>query len=120
MSRLSISHIAIGLSPPSGLANAVSEAQQIHFLAASLALPLARRLTASASDLADESLRRLVVNGVFWGLGLEVPAKADVTPVVEWKPSKYSFNMFHPGLKAEDFAGVLPPPLTAAPAKKKK
>jgi hypothetical protein len=75
---------------------------------------------ASASDLVDESLRRLLVNGVYWGLGLEVPAKADVTPVVEWKPSKYSFNMFHPGLKAEDFAGVLPPPLTAAPAKKKK
>jgi hypothetical protein len=74
---------------------------------------------ASASDLADESLRRLVVNGVFWGLGLEVPAKADVTPVVEWKPSKYSFNMFHRGLKAEDFAVVLPPPVTAPPAKKK-
>jgi hypothetical protein len=75
---------------------------------------------ASASDLADESLRRLLVNGVFWGLGLEVPAKADVTPLVEWKPSKYSFNMFHPGLKAEDFAVVLPPPVTAPPAKKKK
>jgi hypothetical protein len=74
---------------------------------------------ASASDLKDESLRRLLVNGVFWGLGLEVLAKADVTPVVEWKPSKYSFNMFHPGLKAEDFAGVLPPPVTAPPAKKK-
>ena len=75
---------------------------------------------ASASDLQDESLRRLLVNGVFWGLGLEVPAKADVTPVVEWKPSKYSFNMFHPGLKAEDFAGVLPPPVTAPPPAPKK
>ena len=75
---------------------------------------------ASASDLKDESLRRLLVNGVFWGLGLEVPAKADVTPLVEWKPSKYSFNMFHPGLKAEDFAGVLPPPVTAPPATPKK
>ena len=74
---------------------------------------------ASASDLKDESLRRLVINGVFWGLGLDVPAKADVTPVVEWKPSNYSFNMFHRGLKAEDFAGVLPPPVTAPPAKKK-
>jgi hypothetical protein len=75
---------------------------------------------ASASDLKDESLRRLLVNGVFWGLGLEVPAKADVTPLVEWKPSKYSFNMFHPGLKAEDFVGVLPPPVTAPPATPKK
>lgn len=75
---------------------------------------------ASASDLKDESLRRLIVNGVFWGLDLEVPAKADVTPLVEWKPSKYSFNMFHPGLKAEDFVGVLPPPVTATPPSPKK
>ncbi|MEN9652411.1 MAG: hypothetical protein RL303_131 [Verrucomicrobiota bacterium] len=75
---------------------------------------------ASASDLKDESLRRLLVNGVFWGLGLEVPAKADVTPLVEWKPSKYSFNLFHPGLQAEAFAGVLPPPVVAAPAAPKK
>ena len=33
----------------------------------------------SADDLRDESLRRLVVNGVFWGLKMDVPAKADVT-----------------------------------------
>ena len=75
---------------------------------------------ASASDLKDESLRRLLVNGVFWGLGLEVPARADVTPVVEWKPGKYSFNMFQPGLKAADFAGVLPPPVIAPPPAPKK
>ena len=75
---------------------------------------------ASASDLKDESLRRLLVNGVFWGLKLDVPAKADVTPLVEWKPSKYSFNLFHKGLKAADFAGVLPDPVAApAPAPKK-
>lgn len=75
---------------------------------------------ASASDLKDESLRRLLVNGVFWGLGLEVPAKADVTPVVEWKPGKYSFNLFQRGLKAEAFAEVLPPPVVAAPTAPKK
>jgi hypothetical protein len=74
---------------------------------------------ASASDLADEGLRRLVVNAVFWGLKLDVPARADVTPVVQWKPSKYSFNAFHKGLRAEAFAGVLPDPAPAAPAKKK-
>jgi hypothetical protein len=75
----------------------------------------------AATDLKDESLRRLLVNGVFWGLGLEVPAKADVTPLVQWTPSKYSNNMFHPGLKAEDFAVVLPPPLTVpTPSSKKK
>ena len=74
----------------------------------------------SASDLKDESLRRLVVNGVFWGLKLDVPVKADVTPVAEWKPSKYSFKLFHRDLQAADFAGVLPAPVAApAPAAKK-
>ena len=75
----------------------------------------------AATDLSDESLRRLLVNGVFWGLGLAVPAKADVTPLVEWKPSHYSNNLFHPNFKAADFVGVLPEPLTAArPTAKKK
>lgn len=45
----------------------------------------------SASDLQNEGLRRLIVNGVFWGLGLEVPAKADVTFVDEYKPSFFGF-----------------------------
>ena len=75
---------------------------------------------ASASDLKDESLRRLLVNGVFWGLALEVPAKADVTPLVEWKPGKYSFNLFQRGLRAEAFAGVLPPQVEAPPPAPKK
>ncbi|NBY36937.1 MAG: hypothetical protein EBQ59_05755 [Verrucomicrobia bacterium] len=74
----------------------------------------------AATDLSDESLRRLLVNGVFWGLGLAVPAKADVTPLVEWKPSHYSNNLFHPNFKAADFVGVLPEPLTAAPPAAKK
>ncbi len=69
---------------------------------------------ASASDLRNESLRRLLVNGVFWGLKMDVPAKADVTPMVEWNPSKYSFNMFRHNLQAKDFVGVLPP-ITEAP-----
>src|SRR5690606_23845529 len=58
----------------------------------------------AATDLASEDLRRLVVNGVFWGLGLEVPAKADVTPVGDFKPSKYDFNGFQKGVKASDHA----------------
>ena len=74
----------------------------------------------AATDLSDESLRRLLVNGVFWGLGLAVPAKADVTPLVAWKPSHYSNNLFHPNFKAADFVGVLPEPLTAAPPSAKK
>jgi hypothetical protein len=43
----------------------------------------------AATDLTNESLRRLVVNGVYWGLGLEVPASADVTYVGDFKPLMY-------------------------------
>lgn len=56
----------------------------------------------SASDLVNEGLRRLVVNSVFWGLGLDVPAKADVTPVGDFVPSKYRFGGHKPGVKAAD------------------
>lgn len=56
---------------------------------------------ASASDLADASLRRLVVNAVFWGLGLEVPSKANVEPMTPYQPSRYAFNAFRKGQKAE-------------------
>lgn len=57
----------------------------------------------AATDLSDESLRRLVANGVFWGLGLEVPAKLDVTLPGPYKPSPYSFGAFKKGLKPADF-----------------
>ena len=57
----------------------------------------------SATDLEDEGLRRLVVNGVYWGLGLDVPAKADVTYVDEYRPSFYGFEGFRKGLRASDF-----------------
>ena len=58
----------------------------------------------SATDLENEGLRRLVVNGVYWGLGLEVPAKADVAYVDEYQPSFYGFDGFRKGLHASDFA----------------
>ena len=58
----------------------------------------------SATDLADEDLRRLVVNGVFWGIGMEVPEKADVTAPDDFTPSKYGFKGYKKGLKAADFA----------------
>lgn len=58
----------------------------------------------SATDLENEGLRRLVVNGVFWGLGLDVPARADVTYVDEYEPSFYGFEGFRKGLRPSDFA----------------
>jgi len=56
----------------------------------------------AATDLANEGLRRLVVNGVYWGLGMEVPAKADVTLVDEYRPSFYSSGGERKGLKVAD------------------
>jgi hypothetical protein len=57
----------------------------------------------SATDLENEGLRRLVVNAVYWGVGLNVPRKADVTYVDEYVPSFYGFDGFRKGLRASDF-----------------
>jgi len=58
----------------------------------------------AASDLVNESLRRLVVNGVYWGLGLDVPQKADVEYVDPYNPSTYGFDGHRHGLKPADLA----------------
>lgn len=57
----------------------------------------------AASDLPNEDLRRLVVNSVFWGLGLEVPDKADVSVVGDYQPSMYGFKGFKVGVKPEAY-----------------
>lgn len=57
-----------------------------------------------ATDLESEGLRRLIVNGVYWGQGLEIPAKADVTYVDPYEPSFYNGNGFRKGLRPEDLA----------------
>jgi hypothetical protein len=56
----------------------------------------------SSTDLQNEGLRRLIVNAVYWGLKLDVPAKADVEIVDHFKPSKYGFNGFRKGVKPAD------------------
>ncbi|HEX7260653.1 MAG TPA: hypothetical protein VF258_02470, partial [Luteolibacter sp.] len=53
----------------------------------------------AATDLASEGLRRLVVNGVFWAIGLDVPAKADVDVVGSFEPLMYGNNGFHKNVK---------------------
>jgi hypothetical protein len=58
----------------------------------------------AATDLENEDLRRLLVNAVYWGLDLQVPAKADVTYVDPYKPSFYGFDGFRKGLHPSDFA----------------
>ncbi len=57
----------------------------------------------ASTDLLDENLRRLVINGVFWGLEMDVPAKADVAISDTWKPSPFSFKDYKKGLKPADF-----------------
>jgi len=56
----------------------------------------------AATDLESEGLRRLVVNAVYWSLGMEVPAKADVRVVGDYKPTDYGFNGFVKGVKPDD------------------
>ena len=55
----------------------------------------------AASDLPNEGLRRLIVNGAYWATGLEVPAKADVALVGEFQPTMYGFGGFIKGVKPE-------------------
>lgn len=47
---------------------------------------------ASSTDLMSEGVRRLIVNGSYWAMGLEVPEKADVTLVGEYQPTAYGFR----------------------------
>src|SRR5262245_12343745 len=56
----------------------------------------------AATDLANEGLRRLVINAVYWGLDLDVPANADVAVIDEYHPSKYGFGTYRRGVKLED------------------
>jgi hypothetical protein len=56
----------------------------------------------AATDLQSEGTRRLVINSVFWGLGLAVPAKANVDYVGDYKPSMYSFKGYKKGMKPAD------------------
>ena len=68
----------------------------------------------AACDLDNEGLRRLVVNGVFWGLGLDVPARANVEYVDPYAPSFFGFGGERKGLKVGDLGlgkALLPPPV---------
>ena len=55
----------------------------------------------SATDLQSEGLRRLLVNGALWSIGLEkkIPRKAKVDYVGDFKPTMYGFNSFKKGVK---------------------
>lgn len=56
----------------------------------------------SAADVANEGLRRLIVNAAYVLLDLKVPEKADVTIPTDYKPTAYGFGGFKKGLKPAD------------------
>jgi hypothetical protein len=58
----------------------------------------------AATDLQSEGLRRLIVNAVYWGVGLAVPPKADVSYVDEFRPNKYSTKAYRRGIRPADHA----------------
>ena len=67
----------------------------------------------AATDLANEGLRRMVVNAVFWTCGLDVPAKTDVRYVDPFSPASYAFKGYRRGITPDDHA--LGQELRAAP-----
>lgn len=62
----------------------------------------------SATDLESEGVRRLLVNAVYWAVGLEakIPAAANVQIVGEFKPTPFKFNGYVKGRKPADYAGT--------------
>jgi len=63
----------------------------------------------AATDFLNEGLRRLLVNAVYWSVGLEVPAKANVALVGDYQPTMYGFDGYVKWLKPADLeSGVKP------------
>jgi type 1 glutamine amidotransferase len=54
----------------------------------------------AAVDLKSEDLRRLMVNAVFWAIGMEAktPAKADVSVFGQYEPTMFGFGTHQKGL----------------------
>ncbi|MCW5942090.1 MAG: hypothetical protein KIS66_07645 [Fimbriimonadaceae bacterium] len=61
----------------------------------------------AATDLRNEGLRRLLVNGAYWLLGLDVPDRADVNLVGDYRPSPFGFDRFRKGVRPSDLAWPL-------------
>jgi hypothetical protein len=58
----------------------------------------------AATDLANEGLRRMVVNAVLWGFDLEIPAHTDVRFVDPYAPTAYAFKGYRRGITPADHA----------------
>jgi type 1 glutamine amidotransferase len=58
----------------------------------------------AATDLAAAGTRRMLVNAVYWALGMEdrIPAAANVDLVGPFEPMKFGFNAGKKGVKPAD------------------
>jgi type 1 glutamine amidotransferase len=58
----------------------------------------------AATDLASEGLRRLLVNASYWCLGMEdqIPARANVDLVGEYRPTNFGFGKHTKGVRPSD------------------
>ncbi|MEI7576881.1 MAG: ThuA domain-containing protein [Armatimonadota bacterium] len=56
----------------------------------------------SATDFLDDRFRGLLVNATFWGLKKQVPLRADVRFVGDYRPSPFGFGKFKRGVRIED------------------
>jgi type 1 glutamine amidotransferase len=56
----------------------------------------------AATDLENEGVRRMLVNATYWALKMQVPGKAKVDLVGEYRPSPFKFGGSRQGLKPED------------------
>ena len=60
----------------------------------------------ASQDLASEGLRRLLVNAAYWATGLEdqIPDKANVDLVGDYKPRPFGNDNYTHGLRPEDYS----------------
>lgn len=58
----------------------------------------------AATDLANEGLRRLVVNAVLSGFSIEIPQKTDVRYVDPFEPAPYAARGYRRGITPDDHA----------------
>ena len=59
----------------------------------------------AAIDLKDQNLRRLIINGIYWCMGMEdaIDTSLSVDPVGPYDPSFYGFKDESTGKKPEEF-----------------
>lgn len=58
----------------------------------------------AGTDFANEGFRRLVINGVLWGMNLDIPARTDVRYVDPYEPAAYAFKGYRRGIRPADHA----------------